>query len=174
MDKTILYRIINGLIFSNSLGILVFAYYKNRNRLINIEPLRNSNVWERSIAILIDLTIISIIFICIPFVPFIPKNVFESPIWIEGLSIITFSWLYFSILESSKFQGSIEKLCAGFQVVDYNGKRITFIKASIRFFAKFISFYSFFIGFLIFPFTKLKQASHDMISKTVVVNKAYN
>jgi uncharacterized RDD family membrane protein YckC len=170
MDKTTMFKIINGLILIISFGVLIFAYCKNRNRIIKMDPNICSKAWERSVAAIIDLVLLNLIFVVFPYIP--GKGI-ELAAWIENLLILVFTWLYFSTLESSKFQGSIGKLCQGIQVVDQFGNKINFLKATIRFYAKFFSFYSLFIGFLIFPFTKYKQALHDMLATTIVTKKTY-
>jgi uncharacterized RDD family membrane protein YckC len=53
-------------------------------------------------------------------------------------------------------------------VTDMAGKRITFARATVRFFGKFLSIAPAFAGFLIALITPQKQALHDLISGTLV------
>jgi uncharacterized RDD family membrane protein YckC len=79
--------------------------------------------------------------------------------------------LYHSLLESSKFQGSIGKLALGLKVTDMTGAKIDFVKALIRNLCKIISGAILLIGYIMAGFTDKKQALHDMIASTLVVNK---
>jgi uncharacterized RDD family membrane protein YckC len=54
------------------------------------------------------------------------------------LSIIVW-WIYFAVLHSSKWQASIGKKAVGLKVVDKNGNRISFGRATGRYFAGFLS-----------------------------------
>jgi hypothetical protein len=56
-------------------------------------------------------------------------------------------------------------------VTNYDGNRLTFAKASGRFFAKMLSALIYGIGFIMAVFTKKKQALHDKIADTFVVSK---
>lgn len=80
-----------------------------------------------------------------------------------------FTWLYFSILESSAKQGSLGKVVLGLKVVDYNTQRISFTRATGRYFSKFISAAILMIGFIMIAFTAKKQGLHDMIAGTLVI-----
>jgi uncharacterized RDD family membrane protein YckC len=79
---------------------------------------------------------------------------------------------YFTILESSSWQATIGKRIFKIKVVDLNGKRISFIKAIIRFFCKILSGQVLVIGFLMVAFTEKRQALHDLLAKTVDINKS--
>jgi uncharacterized RDD family membrane protein YckC len=79
--------------------------------------------------------------------------------------------LYFSFMESSKFQATIGKLALGIIVTDVGGQKLDFVKALIRNISKIISSCILFIGYLMAAFTEKKQALHDMIAGTLVVNK---
>lgn len=81
------------------------------------------------------------------------------------------SWLYFSLFESSKLQGTLGKAALNIRVTDTEGKRISFGRASGRHFAKWISSALLMIGYLIQPFTRRRQALHDLIAGTLVVRR---
>jgi len=80
-----------------------------------------------------------------------------------------FNWLYYSILESSAKQGTLGKVVLGLKVVDYNNQRISFARATGRYFSKFISAAILMIGFIMIAFTAKKQGLHDMIAGTLVI-----
>jgi uncharacterized RDD family membrane protein YckC len=56
-------------------------------------------------------------------------------------------------------------------VTDLDGKRISFGRASGRFFAMYLSAVLLFIGFIMIAFTKRKQGLHDIIAGCLVVNR---
>jgi uncharacterized RDD family membrane protein YckC len=85
------------------------------------------------------------------------------------LILIIVNWLYFSLMESSKFQATVGKIALNIKVVDYEGKKISFKLATIRYFSKLLSALILFIGFFMAGFTKRKQALHDLIAKTTVI-----
>ena len=59
----------------------------------------------------------------------------------------------------------------GLVVTDLKGERISFMRATGRHFAKYISAFLLGIGFIMAAFTAKKQALHDMIADTLVVVK---
>lgn len=78
-------------------------------------------------------------------------------------------WLYWAGLESSGLQGTLGKRAVGLMVTDLAGQRISFRRATGRYFGKILSAMLFYVGFLMAAFTAKKQALHDMLSGTVVV-----
>ncbi len=81
------------------------------------------------------------------------------------------NWLYFSLLESSGWQATLGKKALGLEVTDLAGRRISFGRATGRFFAKYISAIILMIGFLMAGFTEKKQALHDILAGTLVIRK---
>ncbi len=81
------------------------------------------------------------------------------------------NWVYFAVLESSPWRATLGKKALGLSVVDLAGNRISFPRASGRFFAKIISSMTFLIGFLMAGFTARKQALHDMLAGCLVTRK---
>jgi len=81
------------------------------------------------------------------------------------------SWIYFASFESSAKQATLGKIALGIVVTDLNGNRISFGRASGRYFSKIISNLTFLIGYLMAAFTEKKQALHDMIAGTLVIYK---
>ena len=78
------------------------------------------------------------------------------------------SWLYFAAFESSAWQATPGKKVLGLRVTDLQGKRLSFIRASGRYFGKIISWLLFGIGFAMAGFTEKKQALHDMLAGCLV------
>lgn len=82
------------------------------------------------------------------------------------------NWLYYTLLESSSVQATIGKMALGIIVTDLNGNRISFARANARYWSKIISALILCIGFIMAGFTKKKQALHDIIAETLVINKS--
>lgn len=95
---------------------------------------------------------------------------FVSSIWILILVGIVGGWLYYAYCESSEWQATPGKKVLNLSVTDINGNRISFGRASGRFFAKMISgLIPLGIGYIMAGFTEKKQALHDMIASCLVL-----
>ncbi len=81
------------------------------------------------------------------------------------------NWVYYAVLESSPWRATLGKKVLGLAVVDLAGNRISFPRASGRFFAKIVSSMTFLIGFLMAGFTAKKQALHDILAGCLVTRK---
>ena len=79
--------------------------------------------------------------------------------------------LYFSLMESSANQATLGKMALGIKVVDARGARLSFAHALGRWFAASLSYLTLYIGFLLAAFTQRKQALHDLVAGTFVVDK---
>lgn len=80
-------------------------------------------------------------------------------------------WSYFAGMESSPLKATIGKMAVGIYVVDQNGGRVSFGQASGRFFGKILSGSLIGIGYLMAGFTEKKQALHDQLSNSLVLQK---
>lgn len=133
-----------------------------------------SGLFRRLFAFTIDVLLIICSYVVLGFI--LGFQIVFSPIltlpmlglWFFG-GMISFAWLYFALQESSKWQATLGKRVLGLKVVNLNGERITFIRASVRYFSKIISRAVLMIGFLMILFTKKKQALHDKIAKTLII-----
>jgi uncharacterized RDD family membrane protein YckC len=79
-------------------------------------------------------------------------------------------WLYFAIMESMK-GATIGKMALGIKVTDMNGERISFGRATGRYFGKILSSLTLCVGYIIIGFSQQKQGLHDIIARTLVVMK---
>jgi uncharacterized RDD family membrane protein YckC len=77
-------------------------------------------------------------------------------------------WLYCAGLESSALQATLGKRVAGIVVTDLQSKRLGFVAASLRYFAKTVSALPLFAGFIAAAFTARRQALHDVLASTLV------
>ncbi len=131
--------------------------------------LADSNVkyagfWVRFIAILVDGIIVGIVFSLVTSLFNIPKDS-----GLINLASTIVGWLYFALMQSSDKQATLGKTLFNIKVVDSNLKRISFKRATIRYFSKFLSAFILFIGYIMAGFTTKKQALHDKIAKTYVI-----
>lgn len=89
------------------------------------------------------------------------------------LLLIVGMWLYFAKPESGPSQATIGKRVMDIKVTDPNGARISFGRATGRFFGKIVTgIIPFGIGYMMAGFTGRKQALHDMMASTCVVFKS--
>jgi uncharacterized RDD family membrane protein YckC len=84
---------------------------------------------------------------------------------------IFLAWLYFAAQESSAAQATPGKRLFHLSVTDSDGERISFGRASGRYFAKILSAGILLIGFLMAGWTSRKQGLHDLLAKTPVVRR---
>lgn len=118
----------------------------------------------------------------------------------EGILVIivylVIPWLYFASMEASPKQATLGKMALGIKVTDIKGEPITFVRATARYFGKFllliilvigserhINFQGFgsrsdiicplicFIGFSMAVLTPQKQTIYDIIAGTLVLKK---
>lgn len=79
--------------------------------------------------------------------------------------------LYWTLMESSKYQATVGKLALGLRVTDMDGKNLDFVKALVRNLCKILSAMIMGIGYILAGFTEKKQGLHDIIANTLVVKK---
>jgi len=134
--------------------------------------------WKRVVAYLIDSCIIGvglgILWIVAIFVFALGSRLEDKimqlilSIAFNGSAIIT-EVIYHSLFESSAKQATPGKLAMGIVVTNAEGGRIGFGRAVGRNCARILSQF-FFIGYIITSFTARRQALHDLIANTLVVN----
>jgi uncharacterized RDD family membrane protein YckC len=95
-------------------------------------------------------------------------------IWIASfgtvpIAFIPMGWLYEALMTSSEWQATLGKRAMNIIVIGVDGGRISFLRATGRHFAKYISGFILFIGYIMAAFTERKQALHDMMAETFVV-----
>ena len=91
-------------------------------------------------------------------------------VWVASILLV---WLYFALFESSKKQATPGKMALGIKVVGAQGERISFARATGRTFGKFISNMILYFGNYMAGFTQKRQALHDFMAATYVVDKNY-
>jgi len=78
---------------------------------------------------------------------------------------------YYAWFHSSRGGATLGKMAVGIKVVRSDGERLTFMRAFGRYWGFILSSLTLFIGFIMAAFTERKQALHDMLCDTVVVDK---
>ena len=143
------------------------------------QPTGYGGFWIRVVAYLIDAILLNIAFgiigsiIGISLIPADPTHM-DPMEYIEQagrlqLVALVVTWLYFALMESSARGATVGKMVVGLRVVDEQGSRISFLRATGRFFAKVLSGLILFIGYLMVAFTERKRGLHDIIAGTLVV-----
>jgi uncharacterized RDD family membrane protein YckC len=87
--------------------------------------------------------------------------------WFWLLSFVV-SWLYFAGSECSSAQATPGKKALGLIVSNLDRERISFGRATARYFSKLLSELTLYIGYVMIGFTAKKQGLHDMIAGTLV------
>jgi uncharacterized RDD family membrane protein YckC len=131
--------------------------------------------WRRAVAICIDSIILGIIawpLGLLPAMALMTDPDIASAIGKAAAAVVTralLTWVYFAGMESSGWQATLGKKAIGLRVTDTSGARISFGRASGRFFGKLLSGLLFGLGFLMAAFTARRQALHDLLAGTLVV-----
>ena len=135
--------------------------------------------WLRFAAYLIDTIILGLVFVPVGVVLGLMQAASvdsQSPDLMPGINglvnvgSILAGWLYSSLLESSSWQGTVGKKVVGLRVTDLDGNRISFGKATGRYFGKILSSMICLVGFIMAAFTEKRQALHDQLAGTLVLS----
>jgi uncharacterized RDD family membrane protein YckC len=147
-----------------------------------------SQVWRRLVAFAIDGTLVFIAGLAIVYLPMrllifseaarlgskdagylwrtMPlreKSIVEF-LWV--ISTVVVPWLYYAAQECSARRATVGKRVVGIAVTGLDGQRISFGRASARFFARFATLG---IGYVSALFTARRQGLHDLLSGCVVI-----
>lgn len=140
---------------------------------------RYGGFWLRVLAYVIDAIVLNAAFFAIgaivgvDMIPIDPTKLDTAEdlpnMGLFELIALAVTWLYFALMESSPRGATIGKMALGLRVVDEQGNRISFARATGRFFAKFVSGIILLIGYLMVAFTERKRGLHDMMAGTLVI-----
>jgi uncharacterized RDD family membrane protein YckC/Tfp pilus assembly major pilin PilA len=141
------------------------------------EPARYAGFWRRVAASVIDslvqFVLALIVVVAALFMTGDPDSAENSKsadvLYYVGSWLL--GWLYFAWMHSSAWQATLGKRALGIKVVSLDGTRISFGRATGRYFGYLLSGLILGIGYLMAAFTKRKQALHDMMSSTLVVSR---
>ena len=155
---------------------------------VNQQPVTYAGFWWRFLAVIIDGIVLNIAqwILIMPFLGIMgismysmnQGNMDEESALLMLMSMVpmllisaALSWLYYALMESSKLRGTLGKMALNIRVTDMNGNRISFGRATGRYFGKILSSMIFMIGYIMAGFTEKKQALHDMIAGCLVVKE---
>ncbi|MEG3971552.1 RDD family protein [Microcoleus sp. T2B6] len=146
--------------------------------------MRYANIGKRSLAFFLDLIIwlvlTSIIYgLVAVFIPALFPALFKditttstgASDQLFWLIFIIVGWPYHSINHSSPRQATLGKRAFGIIVSDLNENQISFGRATGRYFCFVLFTVLVLVDFLSVPFTDNNQALHDLITRTVVIEK---
>jgi len=131
--------------------------------------------WVRSIAYLIDKTVLSIVGLLFFFASRIAQGGgvplfqnFFTTLFLTYCANLIFGAAYFTYFYGYTGQ-TIGKMVCGLKVVSAEGRLIGYRRAFLRWIGYIISFYAFFLGFFWIAVDPDKQGWHDKIAKTFVI-----
>lgn len=155
---------------THNAGDIAIGKFDVGNRIISFDHTYNYAIfWQRLLAYIIDQAIIIIVIVILG------KSMASSSAGIEAETLqalaLIISWLYYAVQESSKQQATFGKRIFSIKVTGLEGQKISFGKATGRFFGKILSSLIFGIGFLMAIWTEKKQALHDQLADTLVIQK---
>jgi uncharacterized RDD family membrane protein YckC len=88
---------------------------------------------------------------------------------VAWLAVLPLVFLYYPVMESSRWQATLGKRFCGLSVVTTGGKRISFARAVLRYLAKYLSGALFGIGFTMIARRSDRRGLHDKIAGTLVL-----
>ncbi|MDQ6774357.1 MAG: RDD family protein, partial [Candidatus Dormibacteraeota bacterium] len=90
-----------------------------------------------------------------------------------GVFLVVVGWIYYAVCESSSLQATLGKAAMGVVVTDTAGRRISFGRATLRYWSRVLLSGILLIGYLLALFTPQKRALHDYIAGTLVAKREY-
>lgn len=100
-----------------------------------------------------------------------PANAFAIAYGLYYVLWLVVTPLYYAGQESSRHQATLGKRALSIKVSDLEGRRLGFGRALARWFAAALSYFTFYVGFFMAGFTERKQALHDIVAGTLVVDR---
>jgi uncharacterized RDD family membrane protein YckC len=89
----------------------------------------------------------------------------------HGVVAVVIYWLYYAVQESSGWMGTIGKRLMGLAVQGVDGRQLSFSRASLRWAGRWVSKLVLGLGYVLAAFTDKRQALHDLLAGTVVVQR---
>jgi uncharacterized RDD family membrane protein YckC len=135
-------------------------------------PVAYGGFWIRVVAYIIDAILLGVVggvLFSLFGIPITEPTELENYDPTINLVSLVIGWLYFALMESSERGATVGKMAMGLRVVTSDGQRLSFMNATGRYFAKFISAIILFIGFIMIAFTDKKRGLHDIIAGTLVI-----
>lgn len=161
-----------------------YSYQGESNLFNETPPVVYAGFWERFAAVIIDAIILWIIGYFIGMILGTPSTeeilaMSQSEGFSSTMRATYFSasnttsfivqWLYSALMISGPWQATLGKRALGIKVTNMNGGRISFLNATGRFFATFLSAIILLIGYFMMLWDDKKQTLHDKLAGTLVV-----
>jgi uncharacterized RDD family membrane protein YckC len=150
------------------------------------KPRRYASFWQRAGAAIIDGLVIGIPFnivtaVLLPNAPSVDSSTdpttgdvqlhwhgeWDRFVVVLAAGVLV-QWLYSATMVSSSRRATLGKIALGLVVTDEDGNRLSFLRATARFFAGYLNQLTLGIGYLMVIWTAKKQALHDQVAGTVV------
>lgn len=144
-------------------------------------PFVYGSVTARFLAMIIDWMFVFIVLLVV-FIPLFIISLFASLLVSPILALFDLTmipsfflllvfthWIYFATMESTARGATYGKRIFGLRVTDDKGGKLSFARASLRYFSKLVSALPFLLGFVMAFVTSRKQALHDLIAETIVI-----
>lgn len=128
-----------------------------------------ASFWKRVIATLIDWTIFAFFSGLLAYIVTGEASGTEDFHYVNQGIFFLFYFVYSAALESSYKGATLGKQLMRIKVTTIRGKRISFARASIRYFARLLSFFLAGFGCVMVLFTFKRQGLHDQMAKTIVI-----
>lgn len=132
---------------------------------------RYGGFWIRFVAVIIDGVVLNLAFAVIgglsglDFFSTDPDH-FDSRTATIQLLV---GWLYEAPMTSSARGATLGKMAVGLRIITEDGGQLSFLRATGRHIAKYLSALILGIGFIMVAFTDRKRGLHDMIAGTLVI-----
>lgn len=133
-------------------------------------PELHAGFWRRVGAYLLDVLIIIVPLLLLDVLVFGTAHLRTARLKMDLLNGVLM-WVYWAAFESSSWQGTPGKRVLGLIVVDDRGMRIGFVRALLRYLGKYLSWIILCIGYMMAGWTARKQALHDLLVGTCVVQR---
>ena len=145
-----------------------FQSQRMKESYIEFKP-KFASFWFRFGAFLIDRFLTLITFGGLAIIISGSTIIIIEPYTSVYILFLIYSWIYWAGMECSIKQATVGKIMLKIKVTDLTGKRISFSRASVRFYGKLLSDVTLFIGYLMAALTKKKQALHDILAGCLVI-----
>lgn len=128
---------------------------------MNEKQSKVAGLFPRLFSYNIDITILMMVFVLVSFMT-------QNDRLLYGICL-TITTIYFTVLESTEWQGTIGKKYNKIKVVNAEGKRMSFQLAFLRTLLKFISLLLLIFAILIIYFRRDRKSIHDILLRTSVI-----
>lgn len=140
-------------------------------------PVRFAGFWRRFATLWVDALVLffptAIVRVILGGEVFGPDNPWTNPQALRWTVVnLGLWWLYCAALESSAAQGTLGQQLLGLRVCDDRLGRISFLRATARFLAQWLSVFTCGLGYLVNLFTRRRQTLHDLVAGCVIARAA--